>query len=209
MKLRINEKETPNRTKYHRRKCNLLSDEEYNYWYDIGLEAFNKGDKCIPIHSKELIAYMTKNPAKIGSIESKKSNQMSIAWSDGWNFGNLHNDEFKFESLKEAETPNKDILMKYKTYGNIEKCFNILVNEKGYSKEEAQDIIDNVLADYKYNSNSTDSLLRRINLVLPKDEYEKEFGINESKDMTNNSSRVKSSCAKMCKIYKSVLEELS
>ena len=73
----------------------------------------------------------------------------------------------------------KEIPMKYKTYGNIEKCFNILVNEKGYSKEEAQDIIDNVLADYKYNPNSTDSLLRRINLVLPKDEYEKEYGIAE------------------------------
>ena len=37
----------------------------------------------------------------------------------------------------------------------------------------------------------------------------KNLEINESKDMTNNSSRVKSSCAKMCKIYKSVLEELS
>lgn len=73
----------------------------------------------------------------------------------------------------------KDTSMKYKTYGNIEKCFNILVNEKGYSKEEAQDIIDNVLADYKYNPNSTDSLLRRIKLILPKDEYEKEFGIIE------------------------------
>ena len=37
----------------------------------------------------------------------------------------------------------------------------------------------------------------------------KNLEINESKDMTNNSSRVKSSCIKMCKIYKSVLEELS
>ena len=73
----------------------------------------------------------------------------------------------------------KDTSMKYKTYGNIEKCFNILVNEKGYSKEEAQDIIDHMLADYKYNPNSNDSLLRRINLVLLKDEYEKEFGITE------------------------------
>ena len=73
----------------------------------------------------------------------------------------------------------KDTSMKYKTYDNVEKCFNILVNEKGYSKEEAQDIIDNILADYKYNPNSTDSLLRRINLVLSKDEYEKEFGITE------------------------------
>ena len=73
----------------------------------------------------------------------------------------------------------KDTLMKYKTYGNIEKCFNILVNEKGYSKEEAQNIIDNILADYKYNPNSNDSLLRRINLVLSKDEYEKEYGIAE------------------------------
>ena len=73
----------------------------------------------------------------------------------------------------------KDTLMKYKTYSNIEKCFNILVNEKGYSKEEAQDIIDHMLADYKYNPNSNDSLLRRVNLVLSKDEYEKEYGITE------------------------------
>ena len=73
----------------------------------------------------------------------------------------------------------KDTSMKYKTYGNIEKCFNILVNEKGYSKEEAQDIIDHMLADYKYNPNSNDSLLRRVNLVLSKDEYKKEFGIVE------------------------------
>lgn len=73
----------------------------------------------------------------------------------------------------------KDTSMKYKTYGNVEKCFNILVNEKGYSKEEAQNIIDNILADYKYNPNSNDSLLRRINLVLSKDEYEKEYGITE------------------------------
>jgi len=73
----------------------------------------------------------------------------------------------------------KDTSMKYKTYSNIEKCFNILVNEKGYSKEEAQNIIDNILTDYKYNPNSNDSLLRRINLVLPKDEYEKEYRIAE------------------------------
>ena len=73
----------------------------------------------------------------------------------------------------------KDTSMKYKTYGNIEKCFNILVNEKGYSKEDAQDIIDHMLADYKYNPNSNDSLLRRVNLVLSKDEYEKEYGITE------------------------------
>ena len=73
----------------------------------------------------------------------------------------------------------KDTLMKYKTYCNIEKCFNILVNEKGYSKEEAQNIIDHILADYKYNPNSNNSLLRQINLVLSKDEYEKEYGIAE------------------------------
>ena len=80
---------------------------------------------------------------------------------------------------EKLEINENESSMKYKTYGSIEKCFNILVNEKGYSKEEAQDIIDHILADYKYNPNSTDSLLRRINLVLPKDEYEKEFGIAE------------------------------
>jgi len=37
----------------------------------------------------------------------------------------------------------------------------------------------------------------------------KNLDINESNDMTNNSSSVKSSCIKMCKIYKSVLEELT
>ena len=203
MKLRINE------SNYNHKKYNLLTNDEYNYWYNAGMNAFYNGERCVPAYNKEIVDYMTKNPAKIGSDESKKSNQIAKAWSDGWNSGNLNSNEYKFESLKETETPNKDTSMKYKTYGNIEKCFNILVNEKGYSKEEAQDIIDHILADFKYNPNSTDSLLRRINLVLPKDEYEKEYGINESKDMTNNSSRVKSSCAKMCKIYKSVLEELS
>lgn len=37
----------------------------------------------------------------------------------------------------------------------------------------------------------------------------KNLDINESNDITNNSSLVKSSCVKMCKIYKSVLEELT
>lgn len=84
MKLRINE------TKYNRKRYNLISNEEYDYWFNIGLKAFERDDKCIPIHSKELIDYMTKNPAKIGSTESKKSNQLAKAWADGWNYGNIH-----------------------------------------------------------------------------------------------------------------------
>ena len=80
---------------------------------------------------------------------------------------------------EKLEINENESSMKYKTYGSIEKCFNILVNEKGYSKEEAQDIIDHILADYKYNPNSNNSLLRQINLVLSKDEYEKEYGITE------------------------------
>ena len=64
--------------------------------------------------------------------------------------------------------------MKYKTYKNAERCFDILVNEKGYSREEAQDIITNLLADYQYNPNSNQTLLSRCRQILSKDEYEAE-----------------------------------
>lgn len=37
----------------------------------------------------------------------------------------------------------------------------------------------------------------------------KSLEINESNDITNNSSKVKSSCVKMCKLYKRVMEELT
>jgi hypothetical protein len=70
--------------------------------------------------------------------------------------------------------------MKYDTYGNWEKAYNILVGEKGYSHDEAQEIIFNIKRDYKYNPNALDSIMRRVNQVLPKDEYEREYGIKES-----------------------------
>lgn len=65
--------------------------------------------------------------------------------------------------------------MKYKTYGNAERCFDILVKEKGYSRDEAQEILNNLMADYHYNPNSNQTLLRRVNQVLSKDEYEAEM----------------------------------
>lgn len=68
----------------------------------------------------------------------------------------------------------KESDMKYKTYKNAERCFDILVHEKGYSREEAQDIIDHMLADYQYNPNSNQTLLSRCRQILSKDEYEAE-----------------------------------
>lgn len=72
--------------------------------------------------------------------------------------------------------------MKYNTYGNWKKAYDILVGEKGYSQDEAQEIIFNIQRDYKYNPNSNDSIMRRIKQVLPKDEYEKEYRIKDTFD---------------------------
>lgn len=70
--------------------------------------------------------------------------------------------------------------MKYNTYGNWKKAYDILVGEKGYTPDEAQEIISNIQRDYKYNPNSNDSIMRRIKQVLPKDEYEKEYRIKDT-----------------------------
>ena len=70
--------------------------------------------------------------------------------------------------------------MKYNTYGNWNRAYDILVGEKGYTPDEAQEIISNIQRDYKYNPNSNDSIMRRIKQVLPKDEYEKEFRIKDT-----------------------------
>ena len=70
--------------------------------------------------------------------------------------------------------------MKYNTYGNWKKAYDVLVGEKGYTPDEAQEIISNIQKDYKYNPNSNDSIMRRIKQVLPKDEYEKEYRIKDT-----------------------------
>ena len=70
--------------------------------------------------------------------------------------------------------------MKYNTYGNWNRAYDILIGEKGYTPDEAQEIISNIQKDYKYNPNSNDSIMRRIKQVLPKDEYEKEYRIKDT-----------------------------
>lgn len=85
LKLKINE------SNYNHRKYNLISQEEYDYWFNIGIEAFDKGDKCVPIRNKELLNYYEKHNAKIGSVKSKKTTQITNAWVDGWTFANITN----------------------------------------------------------------------------------------------------------------------
>lgn len=67
----------------------LLTQEEYDYWFNVGLEAFKRGDKAVPAHSKEIRDYMEENPSMIGSKESKKTSKIIQAWIDGWTYGNL------------------------------------------------------------------------------------------------------------------------
>lgn len=67
----------------------LLTQEEYDYWFNVGLNAFENGDKAIPAHSKEIRDYMKENPSMIGSKESKKTDKIVKAWIDGWTYGNL------------------------------------------------------------------------------------------------------------------------
>lgn len=136
MKLRINE------SNYNHKKYNLLTNDEYNYWYNVGMNAFYNGERCVPAYNKEIVDYMTKNPAKIGSDESKKSNQIAKVWSDGWNFGNLNSNEYKFESLKETETPNIEVkhegILEVPEGKNVDDLplshFVNLANKKGLSK---------------------------------------------------------------------------
>lgn len=86
MKLRINE------SNYNHKKYNLLTKTEYDYWYNAGINAFDNGERCVPAYNKEIVDYMTKHSAKIGSDESRKSNQIAKAWTDGWTFRNLYVD---------------------------------------------------------------------------------------------------------------------
>lgn len=67
----------------------LPTQEEYDYWFNVGLNAFERGDKAIPAHSKEIRDYMKENPSTIGSKESKKTDKIIKAWIDGWTYGNL------------------------------------------------------------------------------------------------------------------------
>ena len=67
----------------------ILSKDEYDYWFNVGLEAFKRGDMCVPANSKELIGYFDDNPTQIGSDEWKRHEKMTLAWLDGWTKGNL------------------------------------------------------------------------------------------------------------------------
>lgn len=90
---RTNREESYNRKPSSRRiteaRRGLLTQEEYDYWFNVGLNAFERGDKAIPAHSKEIIEYMEENPSMIGSKESKKTDKIIKAWIDGWTYGNL------------------------------------------------------------------------------------------------------------------------
>ena len=83
MKLKIKE------SNYNHRKYNLISEDEYNYWFNIGIKSFNNGDKCVPARNKELSNYYEVHNAEIGSVESKKTSQITNAWIDGWTFANI------------------------------------------------------------------------------------------------------------------------
>ena len=146
MKLRINEKEVSNKTRYNRRKCRLLSDEEYDYWFDVGLEAFNRGDKCVPAWNKELMDYLRRNPANIGSAESKKHSQMDIAWTDGWTFGNLSDDSWKFESLREKQAFN---IIPYDLVSTLVILRDWVDVGDAYINEEHKNLVD--IADSLFN----------------------------------------------------------
>jgi len=90
---RTNREESYNRKISSRRiteaRRGLLTQEEYDYWFNVGLNAFENGDKAIPAHSKEIRDYMKENPSMIGSKESKKTDKIIKAWIDGWTYGNL------------------------------------------------------------------------------------------------------------------------
>ena len=101
MKLKIKE------SNYNHRKYNLISEDEYNYWFNIGIKSFNNGDKCIPVRNKELMKYYQEHNAKIGSIESKKTSQITNAWIDGWTFANIEQEFDPYES--DGYAPDSDV----------------------------------------------------------------------------------------------------
>ena len=41
------------------------------------------------VRNKELMKYYQEHNAEIGSIESKKTSQITAAWANGWNFANI------------------------------------------------------------------------------------------------------------------------
>lgn len=83
MKLRIYE------SGYNRRKYNLISKEEYDYWFNVGVDAFNNGEGRMPMRNKEVYELHKNNPCKIGSVENKRHSQITDAWIDGWTYANL------------------------------------------------------------------------------------------------------------------------
>ena len=72
---------------YNRRKYNLISKEEYDYWFNVGLDAFNRGDKRRIGNDSKLMAYFREHPATIGSDENKRHIQMMDAWYAGFDYG--------------------------------------------------------------------------------------------------------------------------
>ena len=72
---------------YSRRKYSLISKEEYDYWFNVGLDAFNRGDKRRIGNDSKLMAYFREHPATIGSDENKRHIQMMDAWYAGFDYG--------------------------------------------------------------------------------------------------------------------------
>jgi hypothetical protein len=68
----------------------IISKDEYDYWFNVGVEAFERGDKCVPAHSPEIREYMKENPSMINSNDAqyKKTDKVVKAWIDGWTKAN-------------------------------------------------------------------------------------------------------------------------
>lgn len=64
--------------------------------------------------------------------------------------------------------------IKNKTYNNLMLVIG-KIQKKGYSFEEAREIAEHLFADFQPNSNSVWTMEKRIDIILPKDEYEAEF----------------------------------
>ena len=89
----------------------IISKDEYDYWFNVGLEAFKRGDKCVPAHSKELRDYMKENPSMINSNDAqfKKTDKITKAWIDGWTKGNMSMpvESLSRRSIKEGDASKK------------------------------------------------------------------------------------------------------
>ena len=71
----------------------IISQDEYDYWFNIGLEAFERGDRCIPAHNKELMDYIKEHPSIRNTeindeSQFKRTEKITKAWTDGWIYGN-------------------------------------------------------------------------------------------------------------------------